>query len=116
MNILDFTSDELFKNIQELLNNKMFGLNTRRASAIIQSDSMTALEKASFWIEHVIEFGGSHLRSSTMDMPFYQFLMLDFVAVFVVMALLLFAACVMLWKWIMKKIRLGNVKPKVKTT
>jgi len=115
MKILDFTSEELVENIQELLNNKMYDVNTKRTSAIIQSEIMSGQEKACHWIEHVIKFGGSHLRSTAMDVPLYQFLMLDFVATFVFIILLAFALCAIIFRRIKKMITSKPTTTKMKT-
>lgn len=39
---------------------------------------MSGLEKAIFWSEYVIRHkGATHLRSPLLDLPLYEFLMLD---------------------------------------
>jgi len=35
----------------------------------------------------VIKYGGNHLRSKALDLPFYQFLMLDVLGVLVILGL-----------------------------
>jgi UDP:flavonoid glycosyltransferase YjiC (YdhE family) len=115
MNIHDFTSDELFSNIQEILTNKEYSDATKRASEVLRSEPMNAREKAAFWIEHVIKHGGGHLRSRALDMPFYQFLMLDILAL--IAAVMLLSACLftitvkLIWKKIFSQ-RLVRKKAK----
>lgn len=42
---------------------------------------MEALEKAVWWIEYVIRHDGAeHLRYAGIDMPFYQYFLLDAIA------------------------------------
>jgi glucuronosyltransferase len=42
---------------------------------------MSALEKAVWWIEYVIRHDGAeHLRYAGIDMPFYQYFLLDVIA------------------------------------
>ena len=77
MNILKFTVDELVKNIHKVLNEKSFKMATQKASDILKSRPMTAQDTAAYWVEHVLKHGGEHLRTGAMDMPLYQFLMLD---------------------------------------
>ncbi len=38
---------------------------------------MTATERATYWIEHVLKYEGDHLHSYALDMPWYQYPMLD---------------------------------------
>ena len=77
MNILAFTSDELVNNIHKVLHEKSFKMATQKASDILKSRPMTAQDTAAYWVEHVLKYGGEHLRTGAMDMPLYQFLMLD---------------------------------------
>jgi len=81
MNIHDFTSDELFDNIREILDNATYSDNIRRRSAILRDEPLVGPRKAAHWIEHVIKHGSTHLRSPAMDLPLYRFLMLDVIGV-----------------------------------
>ncbi|KAI0213331.1 UDP-glucuronosyltransferase 2B15, partial [Lamellibrachia satsuma] len=85
MNILTFTANELVNNIHKVLHEKSFKMATQKASDILKSRPMTTQDTAAYWVEHVLKYGGEHLRTGAMDMPLYQFLMLDillFVLVF----------------------------------
>ena len=42
---------------------------------------MNARQTAAFWIEHVLQFGGQHLRPTSMDLTWWQFYCLDTLAV-----------------------------------
>src|SRR6218665_373288 len=77
MNIQDFTSDQLFLNIQVVLNNPKYRLTIEKASEVFRDQPMNGRERGAFWVEHVIKHGGTHLRMLSMDLPLYQFLMLD---------------------------------------
>ena len=76
MNILTFTADELVNNIHKVLHEKSFKMATQKASDILKSRP-TAQDTATYWVEHVLKYGGEHLRTGAVDMPLYQFLMLD---------------------------------------
>ena len=77
MNILKFTVGELFNNIHKMLGEKRFKMATQKASDILKSRPITPQDTAAYWVEHVLKHGGEHLRTGAMDMPLYQFLMLD---------------------------------------
>jgi len=81
MNIHDFTSDELFDNIEEILNNRSYSDNIKVRSAILRDEPLIGPKKAAHWIEHVINYGSVHLRSPAMDLSLYSFLMLDVITV-----------------------------------
>lgn len=94
-NILDFTVDQMVRGINGLIANTSYRDNIRKASGVFRAAQMAPQDKATWWIEHVIQHGGSHLRSYSLDMPWYQFLMLD-VLVFVLLVAIL--AVVVVWK------------------
>ena len=77
MNILTFTVDELVNNIHKVFDEKSFKIAIQKASNIVKSRPMTAQDTAAYWVEHVLKHGSEHLRTGAMDMPLYQFLMLD---------------------------------------
>src|SRR6218665_1130723 len=77
MDIIRFTPDELLANIQEVLNNPKYRSTIVKASEVFRDQPMHPRERGAFWVEHVIKHGGKHLRMLSMDLPLYQFLMLD---------------------------------------
>ncbi|ESO04461.1 hypothetical protein HELRODRAFT_79144, partial [Helobdella robusta] len=77
MDILTFTETELLENVLEILKNPKYKNSVKRMSEAFKDQPMTSLQTALFWIEHVIKHGGSHLRSSAIDLPLYQFLCFD---------------------------------------
>ena len=76
MDIHDFSPKHLAHNIEVGIASETFRHNTNKLSRILQGQSPPR-EIAAYWIEHVLEFGGEHLRSASQDMPVYEFLMLD---------------------------------------
>lgn len=50
-------------------------------SAIFKDRPMSALDTAVYWVEYVIRHRGAHhLRSAAVDLPWYQFYLLDVIA------------------------------------
>lgn len=112
MDITDFTVDALVSNIRELLDNSTYLAAIRKMSAIYRDQPMTGRQKAAFWIEHVIKYGGKHLRSPAADMPRYQLFMLDILA-----SLLLFVLCLAFCcEWATKRFVSVSRKPAVLKT
>jgi phosphoglucomutase len=89
LNFHNFTVQDLVESISEILKNQKYFTAIKKYSSIMRSDPMTGREKAAYWIDHVVKFGGKHLRSAAMDMPLYQFLMLDIIAVFIVLFMII---------------------------
>jgi UDP-glucoronosyl and UDP-glucosyl transferase len=84
LDVMKFTADELYDIIQELIENTTYRNNVRRSSEIWRDEPMIGRKKAGFWINHVIKFGGSHLRSPSVDQPLYQFLMIDIIGLLLI--------------------------------
>lgn len=81
------TSDDLYQMMNEIITNGSYSANIKKCSAIIRS-LPSAQEKFVFWVDHILKFGGAHLRPPSLDMPLYQVLMLDILAYYAGMALL----------------------------
>ena len=64
------TSDEVFEMMQEILYNDSYSANIKKCSRIVRS-MPTAKERFVFWVNHILEFGGRHLRPPSLDMPLY---------------------------------------------
>ena len=77
MNFQTFTPEELVTNVKHVIGDKSFKERTMLASKIFKSRPETPSERAAFWIEHVIKFGGEYLRSAGTDLYLFQYYMLD---------------------------------------
>jgi len=56
--------------------------NAQRLSHIIRDQPLTPLEQALYWTEYVIRHKGApHLRSTVLDLTWYQYFLLDVIAV-----------------------------------
>ena len=98
MDILNFTSNKLVTNINKILQpNSVYKQKIEKGAAIFKSESLNPRQRAAFWIEHVIQHGGQHLRSYALDMPWYEYLMLDIFAflIVVIVLLLILTYCVL---------------------
>ena len=95
MDMLTFTPDELHSNIEHVLATETYKVNVDKASRIFRSRDMNPRQRFVFWIEHVLEFGGKHLRSHGLDIPWYQYLMLDILALLVLVFIVFIAAMFM---------------------
>lgn len=84
LNIRDFTAEQLVWAINEILTNNSYRENIARRSAIFHDQGGTPRQRAARWIEYVLKHGGSHLHSHALDMPWYEYLMIDMLIVLVV--------------------------------
>ncbi|KPU76021.1 uncharacterized protein Dana_GF12119, isoform D [Drosophila ananassae] len=78
MDYRKFTADELRENLLELLENPKFWNNMKKASKIFRDRPLSAMDTAMYWIDYVIEHRGApHLVSVGVELPWYQFYLLD---------------------------------------
>ena len=103
MDLHDFTADGLLENIQKILEDKSYKERVMKASKIFRSQAQSPVERATFWIEHVCQFGGDHLRSAGNDLPLYSYLMLDVLAVILILLHILIFLFYRLLKLIINK-------------
>ncbi|KAJ8891795.1 hypothetical protein PR048_004349 [Dryococelus australis] len=70
--------------------------NLRHLKTIVNDQPHTSLERAVWWTEYVLRHrGAAHLRTAAVDMPWYQYLLLD-VAAFLLATILV--AIILLWR------------------
>ena len=93
MDILDFSPEVLASNIHAVLGSELFNRNANKLSRIMKKQPFPS-ETAASWIEHVLEFGGEHLRSASQKMPIYEFIMFDIIGA--VLACCIVVLCVFL--------------------
>ncbi|PSN46987.1 hypothetical protein C0J52_17341 [Blattella germanica] len=101
---LDFysiTEETLLSSLNTILNDPSYEKNAKRMAALFRDRPQSALETAVFWTEYVIRHQGAfHLRTAAVDMPWYQYLLLDVIATLLLIIILAF---VMIY-YILKKI------------
>ena len=111
LNIAKFTADTLTSAVDEILTNPSYQQNITKASNIFKSRPMTPSQRAAWWIDHVIKYGGNHLHPAVTDLPYYQFLMLDVLAGFMFVFVLVLVAFDLLYRCIRRRC-FRKVKPK----
>ena len=109
MDIKAFSSEELVRNINEVLANQLYQQNVKHRSAILADQPMTSQETAAYWIEHVIKFSGAHLKSHALNMAWYEYYMVDILGLLV--AVVCFSAIVIMLlfryacSWVQNKVK-----------
>lgn len=95
MNIHEFTANGLVDNIRMVISDEKYKKRVTLASEIFRSAPRTPAERVGDAVEHVIRFGGDHLRPAGSDLALYQYLMLD-ILTFVLVIVILVA--ILIWK------------------
>ena len=75
------SSDDLYNTIQTVLDDPTYRKNIEKCSKIVRS-LPSPKETMIFWVNHILEFGGDHLRPPSIDMPLYKVFMIDVLFVF----------------------------------
>ncbi|XP_071476585.1 UDP-glucuronosyltransferase 2C1-like [Diadema antillarum] len=71
---MKLTTDSILSALREVLDNDKYAKNAKRVSAISRDRPMPPRERAAFWVEHVMNHGGDHLRSSYKDLTLVEIL------------------------------------------
>ncbi|KAF2892701.1 hypothetical protein ILUMI_13473 [Ignelater luminosus] len=78
VNIKTLTKENLKAAILEVAQNSKYRNRVKELSQQLTDVPMTGVEKAVWWSEYVIRHKGAwHLRSPAIDLPLYQYLLLD---------------------------------------
>jgi glucuronosyltransferase len=76
LDLFSFTSDELVAALTELIEQKRYTEAMKRGSAISR-ELYNAHESLVFWVNHILKYGGQHLKHKGFNMSIFQYLMLD---------------------------------------
>ncbi|KAK4872336.1 hypothetical protein RN001_014365 [Aquatica leii] len=74
--------EQFKKAIIEVVTNPKYRDAITRSSNLAEDQPMTSLDRAVWWIEYVIRHkGAAHLKSPALDVPWYQYFLLDVIGV-----------------------------------
>ncbi|CAH1153878.1 unnamed protein product [Phaedon cochleariae] len=77
----DFSEKKIYSLLRELLDNPKYRENAKRRSMIFHDRPMKPMDAAVYWVEYVIRHKGArHLRVDGLDMPWYQYFLVDVIA------------------------------------
>lgn len=69
----DFTFENFYGAIREVLDNPKYKKNVEFISQMYKKQPQSAMERAVFWIEHVLRYGSvEYLNTPARDMPLYK--------------------------------------------
>ncbi|XP_072166488.1 UDP-glucuronosyltransferase 2B33-like [Diadema setosum] len=91
---MKLTTDSILSALREVLHNDKYAKSAKCVSAISRDRPMPPRERAAFWVEHVMNHGGDHLRSSYKDLTLVESSLLD---VFAFLSICLFLTLLILY-------------------
>lgn len=96
----------VYSTINKVLNDKDYATNMKKYSAIFRDQPQTPLDRAIFWTEYVLRHGGApHLRPAAEDLNFFQYFLLDVLAVLLLLLVVVTWVAVKLLKTGMNYLR-----------
>ena len=100
LEIAQLTKESLQEAITDILTNPIYTSNIKHLSKIFRSRSEIPAERAASALEHVIKFGGKHLRLNQVDLSELQLLAVDvwlaifvLLLVFIILVIFIFSIC-----------------------
>ncbi|CAH1737609.1 unnamed protein product [Aphis gossypii] len=89
MDLLTVQKDEFLKNILELTNNEKYTKNAKITSERFKDRPMSPAESVVYWTEYVVRHNGApHLKTQAFNLTWYQYILLDVVAVILIVIFL----------------------------
>eukprot|EP00102_Acyrthosiphon_pisum_P011884 XP_008180806.1 PREDICTED: UDP-glucuronosyltransferase 2B2 isoform X2 [Acyrthosiphon pisum] len=84
MDILSVKKDTFLRNVLELVNNEKYMRNAKIVSDIFKNRPMSPEQSILYWTEYVIRHKGApHLMPHSFNLTWYQYLLLDVIAVMI---------------------------------
>lgn len=106
------SADSIYEAITTVLEDPGFQQRVEQRSRLLRDQQTTPLDRAVYWSEHVLRYGGAqHLRSVAADMPTHQYFLLD---VAVVLLMVTVAIVAIVW-WAVRAATRGVVRGLRKT-
>ena len=95
MDIRTFDPNVLVEYINEVAaDGSIYQRNVKKRSSILLGTDARPVGTCVRWIEHVMTHGGEHLHSHAVDMPWYQYWMLDVLAFILIIIFLILIAVI----------------------
>ncbi|BFZ00665.1 hypothetical protein BsWGS_03704 [Bradybaena similaris] len=95
----DASADELAAMMKEIIYNKKYTENIKKASRLYRELYKIPKQEAAYWLDHVMKYGGEYMRSPGQQMPWYQLLVLDVFAFLLAIVIAIFLAIFLFAKW-----------------
>ncbi|KAJ1096557.1 hypothetical protein NDU88_001692 [Pleurodeles waltl] len=104
-NLSEFTAKDIYTAVRTVIDEPSYRANMQRLSALHRDVQVHPMQIAIFWTEYTIRHkGASHLQAVGNGLPFYQYCLLDVIALLVAVLVLLLILAWKLFKTFVKKI------------
>jgi UDP:flavonoid glycosyltransferase YjiC (YdhE family) len=85
LDLLNFTTGELEQCIRDIIeHNTSYSQTAKFYSQMLKDRPYDVHDTVMYWLEHVMQYGGEHLRSQTVRLTWYQLMLYDVIFVVIV--------------------------------
>ncbi|XP_064619867.1 UDP-glucuronosyltransferase 1A9-like isoform X2 [Lineus longissimus] len=78
LDFLNFTTGEFERSIRDIIEyNTSYSTTAKFYSQMLKDRPYDVHDTVMYWLEHVMQYGGEHLRSQTVQLTWYQLLLFD---------------------------------------
>ncbi|XP_066267185.1 UDP-glucuronosyltransferase 2C1-like [Branchiostoma lanceolatum] len=110
------TSEEVYQAITTVISEPRYEEKADQVSTHLRDQPQSPMERAVWWIEHVIKHGGlPHLRSRAIELPFYQYYLLDVIGMIIAVISAVLLSCLKCCSFACGMCKRGNTNTKKKT-
>ena len=103
MDTFSFPPGALVKSINEVISEESYSNAAKHLSRIFRDQPMTPIQRTTYWLEHIMTYGSSHLFPVTAELPWYQLWCLDILALFLVIGIIVAYVFVKVVKYLTRK-------------
>ena len=108
--LLSLETEQFVDVITEVINNPRYKNNITKASTVYHSRPETPNERAAFWVDHVMKYGGDYMQNIGRSIPWYIYFGLDVYSFLLIMMVLIsiifFKALRFILQWLCRKEKL----------
>ncbi|KAF7266713.1 hypothetical protein GWI33_019986 [Rhynchophorus ferrugineus] len=115
LSFVTLSEEEFSSKLEELISNPKYRENVKLRSELIRDRPMKPIELADYWIRYVVKYNGApHLRVAGINLPFYQYWLLDVIAVYLGGFILMMYLLKTLYRYMSKSNKQGKLSKKKK--
>ncbi|XP_002734596.1 UDP-glucuronosyltransferase 2B31-like, partial [Saccoglossus kowalevskii] len=77
IDLQSFSEDDVYNAVKRVIEDPRYKDNAARLSSIQRDTPMPPGDTAVYWIEHILKFGGDHLKPASLQLNLIQYYLLD---------------------------------------
>ncbi|XP_045519719.1 UDP-glycosyltransferase UGT5-like [Pieris brassicae] len=119
LDIHQLTEDNFRNAIETLIRDKSYKENIVKLRSLMREHPVGPLEMAMWWIEHILKYGGSHLKSPAAGMPLMEYyevpLLLAVIAIIIAVTTVMIFTAIFIWRMVKGCFKSRIMKKKIKS-